>query len=357
MNEKDATAPSTAVAVPQANEPLRLEIVTRMVGGHGETLARDGGDPVGVAKQPRMFTGRALPAIVVLLAAVLGGACGSVAAAGTPCPAPSLDRTTEPTFEDAAPTAYYLLVDRALHADARRAASYDWPRLPRTAFAVITELLPLLALHPGDVLVGSYVAHDSGDPREVFLPIAQVPRVAPPALGARPAAPEPPLNRLDCNDYRERVAAYNAAAASWQKVADAQRTAWEQERHDVVRRFVAGALKRVEGLDPAPDRAGTDLYGALGAASGVFGTHAPARGKLIAFTDATDSVGHDVVPQLEGADIVFALFHRSDPGDAQRDVKMWTERLRSFGARRTAFVDWNATTATKIAQLLKEETR
>ena len=144
MNEKDATAPSSAVAVPQANEPLRLaihdgpglvdleieaeptgrvddlarlvvnegrlatqdaggapiryvlaserekrfldpertladeglrsgdrlEIVTRMVGGRGETPARDGGDPVGVAKQARMFTGRALSATAMLLAAV-----------------------------------------------------------------------------------------------------------------------------------------------------------------------------------------------------------------------------------------------------------------------------------------------
>ena len=304
-----------------------------------------------------MTRGRGLGVALPLAAAMLVTACGGLGAdqSGTVCPAPSLTPIATPSAS-ATPVTYGFLVDRAYTGDAKRSPSYPWPQLPRTALDTISGALAQVDLHPGDSVFGAWISHNSNDVREIFLPLGQIPKSAVSELPTAPEKPKAALNQLECNDYAARVRAYNAAAQDWQaKVNDIQQRAAATDAA-AVNSFIDRAQAAIRAASPAQDPVGTDIFGGLAVAGGVFGIN-PGRHKLVVFSDMTDTVGNPVRPDLGQSDVVVGLYHRDDPSDQSTGQKDWEATFRKLNARTPVFLPWAATTADKIAEQLKASGR
>ena len=298
---------------------------------------------------------RARSSIALSLAlAFLAGGCAQFGSdAGATCPGPTLDPAVPPAASTAASVTYGFLIDRAYTGDAKRSPSYPCPQLPRTALDTVAGALPKLDLRPGDSVFAAWISHNSNDIREIFLPVAQVPRSTALDLPAAPARPKPPVNKLECNQYAEQVRSYNEQAKTWRAtVGDLQQRARDADAKTVAT-FVDRQQAALRAAAPAQDPVGTDIYGGLAVAGGVFKSN-PGRHKLVLFSDMSDTIGNAVRPDLAQSDVVIALYHRDDPNDQGVAQKQWETALRTLGARATVFLPWAATTVDKIADQLKE---
>ena len=288
-----------------------------------------------------------------LVAALIVTGCGLLGsnANGTVCPAPTLEPVTPPSAGGGSVT-YGFLIDRAYTGDAKRSPSYPWPQLPKTALDTLATSLAKLELRPGDSVFGAWISHNSNDMREIFLPLTQVPKTATQELPAAPMQPKAPLNQLECNDYAAKVRAYNAAAKDWQaKVNEIQQRSADADAKAVAA-FIDKTQAALRGASPVQDPAGTDIYGGLAVAGGVFKAN-PGKHKLVLFSDMTDTVGNPVRPDLAQSDVVVGLYHRDDPSDQGKGQKDWETTFRTLGAQTPVFLPWAATTPDKVAELLK----
>jgi hypothetical protein len=292
--------------------------------------------------------GFALP----LVAALIGAGCGAFGASnGSVCPAPTLEPVTRPGGSGASVT-YGFLIDRAYTGDAKRSPSYPWPQLPVTALNTVAASLTKLDLRPGDSVFGTWISHNSNDTREIFLPLSQVPKSSAAAYPAEPVAPKAPINQLECNDYSAKVRAYNAAAKDWQAKVNAIAQAAADQDAQTVATFIERTQAAIRGASPVQDPVGTDIYGGLAVAGGVFGAN-PGKHKLVLFSDMTDTIGNPVRPDLQQSDIVVGLYHRDDPSDQGRGQRDWENAFKTLNARVPVFLPWAATTADKIVEQLK----
>jgi hypothetical protein len=290
-----------------------------------------------------------------LIAAVLVAACGGATSNGTICPAPTLEPVTTPAGAGL-PVTYGFLIDRAYTGDAKRSPSYPWPQLPMTALTTVSGAVTKLDLRPGDSVFGAWISHNSNDTREIFLPLSQVPKSSAAEYPAAPVPPKAALNQLECNDYAAKVRTYNADAKAWQaKVNDiAQRAAAADAQ--AVASFIERTQTAIRSTSPVQDTVGTDIYGGLAVAGGVFGAN-PGKHKLVLFSDMTDTVGNPVRPDLAQSDIVVGLYHRDDPSDQGRGQREWESTFKTLNARTPVFLPWAASTTDKIVELLKASGR
>ncbi len=301
-----------------------------------------------MAKGIRARLSLALP----LVAALVVGACGGLGASGgTTCPGPTLEPVTQPSAAGASVT-YGFLIDRAYTGDAKRSPSYPWPQLPMTALNTIAGALTNLDLRPGDSVFGTWISHNSNDTREIFLPLSQVPKSAAAEYPAAPAQPKAPLNQLECNDYTAKVRTYNTAAKEWQvKVNNIAQAAAAQDAQTVVT-FIERTQAAIRAASPVQDPVGTDIFGSLAVAGGVFGAN-PGKHKLVLFSDMTDTVGNPVRPDLAKSDIVVGLYHRDDPSDQGKGQRDWESTFKTLNAQAPVFLPWAATTVDKVVEQLK----
>jgi hypothetical protein len=301
----------------------------------------------------------ARPGLALALAtAVVFAGCGAFGGSGanaTLCPPAAL----EPVTVDAktvTPVTYAVLIDRAYTGDSKRSPSYPWPQLPRTALETIAAALPMLDLRPGDAVVGAWISHNSNDTNEIFLPFSQVKRAPTADLPPAPTAPKLPVNKLECNEYAANVKTFNDSARVWRaKVTEQQQRTIDEEQRNVAA-FITATSTAILGAAPAQDPVGTDIFGSLAVASGVF-TANPGTHKLVVFSDMTDTVGNPVRPDLAQSEVVVALYHRDDANDQGRGQKDWEAMFTSLGARAPTFLPWAATTADKLAEHLKGSAR
>jgi len=300
----------------------------------------------------RVRLGFALP----LIAALVVAGCGGLGAAnGSLCPAPTLEPVTTPATAGASVT-YGFLIDRAYTGDAKRSPSYPWPQLPMTALNTVAGAVANLDLRPGDSVFGTWISHNSNDTREIFLPLSQVPKSSAADYPAAPVAPKAPINQLECNDYSAKVRAYNTAAKEWQvKVNDIAQAAAAQDAQ-TISAFIERTQAAIRGASPVQDPVGTDIYGGLAVAGGVFKANA-GKHKLTIFSDMTDTVGNAVRPDLGQSDVVVGLYHRDDPSDQGKGQRDWEATFKTLGATTPVFLPWAATTPDKIAELLRASAR
>jgi hypothetical protein len=306
-----------------------------------------------MAKGLRARLSLALP----LVAALVAGACGGLGSSGgVVCPgAPAVEALWAPDAAGASIT-YGFLIDRAYTGDAKRSPSYPWPQLPMTALNTVAGALTSLDLRPGDSVFGTWISHNSNDMREIFLPLSQVPRSAAAEYPAAPTPPKAALNQLECNDYTTKVRAYNAAANEWKtKMEDITQRAAAQDAQTVAT-FVERTQAAIRGASPVQDPVGTDIYGGLAVAGGVFGAN-PGKHKLVLFSDMTDTIGNPIRPDLAQSDIVVGLYHRDDPSDQGKGQRDWETTFKTLNARTPVFLPWAATTVDKVVEQLKASGR
>jgi hypothetical protein len=290
-----------------------------------------------------------------LTTAVLVAACGGAGANGTICPAPTLEPVTRPATAGASVT-YGFLIDRAYTGDAKRSPSYPWPQLPMTALNTVASALTKLDLRPGDSIFGTWISHNSNDTREIFLPVSQVPRSSAAEYPVAPTPPKAALNQLECNDYAAKVRTYNAAAKHWQtKVNEIAHRAAADDAQGVAS-FVERIQAAIRGASPVKDPIGTDIYGGLAVAGGVFKAN-PGKHKLVLFSDMTDTIGNPVRPDLAQSDVLVGLYHRDDPSDQGKGQRDWESTFKTLNARAPVFLPWAATTTDKIVEQLKASGR
>jgi hypothetical protein len=296
---------------------------------------------------------RRVPALALASALVLA-ACGAIGGSGanaTLCPPAALESVTLDT-RTVAPVTYAVLIDRAYTGDAKRSPSYPWPQLPRTALDTVAAALPKLDLHAGDAVVGAWISHNSNDTSEIFLPFSQVKRAPAPDLPVAPTPPKLPVNKLECNEYAANVKTFNEDAKRWRaQVNELQQRAIDEDQRNIAS-FVTATSVAIRAATPAQDPVGTDIFGGLAVASGVF-TANPGGHKLLVFSDMTDTIGNPVRPDLAQSDVVVALYHRDDVNDQGKGQRDWEAMFRSLGARTPVFLPWAATTADKLAEQLK----
>ena len=297
------------------------------------------------------------PVLALATAFVLAG-CGAIGGTGpsaTLCPPATLESVTVDT-KTVATVTYAVLIDRAYTGDAKRSPSYPWPQLPRTALETVAAALPKLDLRPGDAVMGAWISHNSNQTSEIFLPISQVKRAPTPDLPAAPTAPKLPLNKLECNEYAASVRTFNEAATVWRaKVNELQQRAMDEDQRNVAS-FITATSAAIRAAAPAQDPVGTDIYGGLAVASGVF-TANPGTHKLVVFSDMTDTIGNPVRPDLAQSEVLVALYHRDDASDQGKGQKDWEATFKALGARVPVFLPWAATTADKLAEQLKGSAR
>lgn len=296
--------------------------------------------------------------VLTLTTALVFAACGAIGGSGanaTLCPPAAL----EPVTVDAktiTPVTYAVLIDRAYTGDSKRSPSYPWPQLPRTALETVAAALPKLDLRPGDAVVGAWISHNSNDTSEIFLPFSQIRRAPSPELPAAPTAPKLPVNKLECNEYAANVKTFNETTKAWRaKVNDLQQRATLEDQRNIAS-FITTTTAAIRGAAPAQDPVGTDIYGSLAVASGVF-TANPGMHKLLLFSDMTDTIGNPVRPDLAQSEVVVALYHRDDASDQGKGQKDWEATFKALGARAPVFLAWAATTADKLAEQLKGSAR
>jgi len=283
--------------------------------------------------------------------------CGvfGTGASSSLCP-PAVLESVRLDTKAVAPVTYAVLIDRAYTGDAKRSPSYPWPQLPRTALDTVAAALPMLELRPGDAVVGSWISHNSNQTSEIFLPYSQVKRAPTPDLPAAPTEPKLPVNKLECNEYAASVRSFNDAAIAWRaKVTELQQRAADEDQRNVAA-FISATSAAIRAASPAQDPVGTDIYGSLAVASGVFAAN-PGAHKLVLFSDMTDTIGNAVRPDLAQSDVVVALYHRDDASDQGKGQKDWETAFKALGARVPVFLPWAATTADKLAEQLKGSAR
>ena len=294
-------------------------------------------------------------ALAVAFVLVGCGALGGSGANATLCPPAALESVTVDT-KAVTPVTYAVLIDRAFTGDAKRSPSYPWPQLPRTALETVAAALPMLDLHPGDAVVGAWISHNSNDTSEIFLPFSQVKRAPAAELPAAPNPPKLPVNKLECNEYAANVKTFNETAKTWRaKVTELQQRTIDEDQRNVTS-FINATSAAIRAAAPAQDPVGTDIYGGLAVASGVF-TANPGTHKLVVFSDMTDTIGNPVRPDLAQSEVVVALYHRDDANDQGKGQKDWEATFKSLGARAPVFLAWAATTADKVAEQLKGSAR
>ncbi len=296
--------------------------------------------------------------VLALATALVLAACGAVGGPGanaTLCPPAALEPVTVDA-KTSTPVTYAVLIDRAYTGDSKRSPSYPWPQLPRTALETVAAALPMLDLRPGDAVVGAWISHNSNDTSEIFLPFSQVRRAPTPELPNPPTAPKLPVNKLECNEYAANVKTFNEAAKAWRaKVTELQQRATLEDQRNVAS-FITATTAAIRSAAPAQDPAGTDIFGSLAVASGVF-TANPGSHKLLVFSDMTDTIGNPVRPDLAQSEVVVALYHRDDASDQGKGQKDWEATFKALGARAPVFLAWAATTADKLAEQLKGSAR
>lgn len=295
--------------------------------------------------------------VLALAATLLLTACGALGGSpgATLCPPAILESVVVET-NSRAPVTYAVLIDRAYTGDANRSASYPWPQLPRTALDTTAAILPKLELRPGDAVIGAWISHNSNDTSEIFLPFRQVKRASAPELPTAPTPPKLPVNKLECNEYAANVRTFNEAAKVWRaKVNELQQRAIDEDARSVTT-FIETTSAAIRAAAPTQDPRGTDIFGGLAVASGVFAAN-PGAHKLVLFSDMTDTIGNPVRPDLAQADVVVALYHRDDASDQGRGQKDWESTFKSLGARTPVFLAWAATTPDKLAEQLKGAAR
>jgi hypothetical protein len=296
--------------------------------------------------------------VLALASAFVLASCGAIGGSGpgaTLCPPASLEPVTVDT-KTVAPVTYAVLIDRAYTGDAKRSPSYPWPQLPRTALETVAAALPKLDLRPGDAVIGAWISHNSNDTSEIFLPFSQVKRAPAPELPAAPTPPKLPVNKLECNEYAASVRAFNDTARAWRaKVTELQQRAIDEDARSVAS-FIDATSAAIRAAAPAQDPVGTDIFGSLAVASGVFAAN-PGAHKLLVFSDMTDTIGNPVRPDLAQTEVVVALYHRDDANDQGKGQKDWETTFKSLGARAPVFLPWAATTADKLAEQLKGSAR
>jgi hypothetical protein len=296
-------------------------------------------------------------ALTLAAAFVLAG-CGAFGGSGanaTVCPSDALESVTVET-KAATPVTYAVLIDRAYTGDAKRSPSYPWPQLPRTALDTVAAALPKLDLRPGDAVLGAWISHNSNHTSEIFLPFSQVKRAPTPELPAAPTPPKLPVNKLECNEYAASVKTFNSAATVWRaKVTELQQRAKDEEQRNVAS-FISATTDAIRTAAPVQDPVGTDIYGSLAVASGVFAAN-PGTHKLVLFSDMTDTIGNAVRPDLAQSEVLIALYHRDDASDQGKGQKDWEATFKALGARVPVFLPWAATTADKLAEQLKGSAR
>lgn len=292
-----------------------------------------------------------------LATALVFASCGAIGGlpGATLCPPAALESVTVDT-KTAKPVTYAVLIDRAYTGDAKRSPSYPWPQLPRTALDTVAAALPKLDLRPGDAVIGAWISHNSNDTSEIFLPFNQVKRAPAPELPVAPTPPKLPVNKLECNEYAANVRTFNEAATAWRaKVTELQQRAIEEDARSVAS-FIDATSAAIRAATPAQDPIGTDIFGSLAVASGVFAAN-PGAHKLVVFSDMTDTIGNPVRPDLAQTQVVVALYHRDDASDQGRGQKDWETTFKSLGARVPVFLPWAATTSDKLAEQLKASAR
>ncbi|TMB60588.1 MAG: hypothetical protein E6I57_00850 [Chloroflexi bacterium] len=295
------------------------------------------------------------PALASALSFAACGAIGGSGANATFCPPAALESVTVEA-RTVVPVTYAVLIDRAYTGDSKRSASYPWPQLPRTALETVAAALPKLDLRAGDAVVGAWISHNSNDTSEIFLPFSQVKRASTPELPVAPTPPKPPVNKLECNEYAANVQSFNDAARAWRaKVHELQQRASDEDQRNVTT-FISATSAAIRGAAPAQDPVGTDIFGSLAVASGVFAAN-PGSHRLLVFSDMTDTIGNPVRPDLAQSEVVVALYHRDDANDQGRGQKDWDAMFRSLGARAPVFLAWAATTPDKLAEQLKGAVR
>jgi len=283
------------------------------------------------------------------------GAIGGLGASVTLCPPAALESVTVEA-KTAAPVTYAVLIDRAYTGDAKRSPSYPWPQLPRTALETVAAALPKLDLRPGDAVVGVWISHNSNHTSEIFLPFSQVKRAPTPDLPAAPTPPKLPVNKLECNEYAANVRAFNEDAKMWHaKVTELQQRAIDEDKRNITS-FIVETSDAIRSAAPLQDPVGTDIFGSLAVASGVFAAN-PGTHKLVLFSDMTDTIGSAVRPDLAQSEVVVALYHRDDASDQGKGQKDWEATFKALGARPPVFLPWAATTADKLAEQLKGSAR
>ena len=295
------------------------------------------------------------PALVTALVLSACGALGGSGPSPSLCPPAQLESVAIDT-KTTTPVTYAVLVDRAYTGDSKRSPSYPWPQLPQTALDTVAAALPMLDLHAGDSLVASWISHNSNDTSEIFLPFGQVKRAPVPDLPVAPTPPKLPVNKLECNEYAASVKTFNDAARVWRGKVDELQQRAADENHRNVASFVAATSAAIRAASPAKDLIGTDIFGGLAVASGVFASN-PGSHKLVLFSDMTDTIGNPVRPDLAGSDVVIALYHRDDATDQSKGQKDWDAMFRSLGARAPVFLPWATTTGDKLAEQLKGAAR
>jgi hypothetical protein len=295
---------------------------------------------------------------LALASALVLGSCGGIGGAGpgaTLCPPAELESIAV-DVKSAPPVTYAVLIDRAYTGDAKRSPSYPWPQLPRTALDTVAAVLPKLDLRPGDAVIGAWISHNSNDTSEIFLPFGQVKRTVTPELPPPPTPPKLPVNKLECNEYAAKVKIFNEDAKTWRaSVTELQQRTVDEDARSVAS-FIDATSAAIRAASPAQDPIGTDIFGSLAVASGVFAAN-PGAHKLVVFSDMTDTIGNPVRPSLAQAEVVVALYHRDDANDQGKGQKDWEATLKSLGARPPVFLPWAATTADKLAEQLKGAAR
>jgi hypothetical protein len=296
--------------------------------------------------------------VLVFASALIFAACGAIGGSGTNatvCPSAALESVTVET-RTAVPVTYAVLIDRAYTGDSKRSPSYPWPQLPHTALETVAAALPKLDLRAGDAVVGAWISHNSNDTSEIFLPFSQVKRAPAPDLPVAPNPPKQPVNKLECNEYAASVQSFNDSAKTWRaKVNDLQQRAVAEDQRNVAS-FVNATSAAIRAAAPTQDSVGTDIFGSLAVASGVFAAN-PGTHKLLVFSDMTDTMGNPVRPDLAQSEVVVALYHRDDANDQGKGQKDWDAMFRSLGARAPTFLPWAATTPDKLAEQLKGAAR
>jgi hypothetical protein len=296
--------------------------------------------------------------VLVLAMTLVFAACGALGGSGanaTLCPPAALEPVTV-DVKASTPVTYAVLIDRAYTGDSKRSPSYPWPQLPRTALETVAAALPMLDLRPGDAVVGAWISHNTNDTNEIFLPFSQVRRAPTPDLPTAPTPPKLPVNKLECNEYAASVKTFNETAKAWRaKVTDLEQRAVDEDQRNVAS-FITATTAAIRGAAPVQDTVGTDIFGSLAMASGVF-TANPGMHKLLLFSDMTDTIGNPVRPDLGQSDVVVALYHRDDASDQGKGQKDWEATFKALGARVPVFLAWAATTADKLAEQLKGSAR
>ena len=217
--------------------------------------------------------------------------------------------------------------------------------------------MPQLDLRPGDAVLGAWISHNSNHTSEIFLPFSQVKRAPTPELPAAPTPPKLPVNKLECNEYAANVRTFNSAATVWRaKVDELQQQAKDEDQRNVTS-FITATTNAIRAAAPVQDPIGTDIYGSLAVASGVFEVN-PGNAQ------AGPLLGHDrhdrqraSVRISRRAEVVIALYHRDDASDQGKGQKDWEATFKSLGARAPVFLSWAATTTDKLAEQLKGSAR